>query len=403
MAPTSSTLAQNVQSVLLSALPPSIVPLIVPRLTAALTAITSIATPQSIKYFIILILLRYLQSAFLPNSKIPIKVEHFTYFMFLEPTMFTLLHTVGSRRTLTEKYRAMLDRNMYPTIGRRYITVDSCKQLHPGNPDCIASGFAEWPVTVQKVSSMYIRFYIIQYCYTLVIRLATFLYGRFADHVKRRKELQAERERLERERIAADLEKPKRVDSAVEMSTYFGRMSKLPDMPKKIPEVIEAVRRHSISAGPTSPVQENGHRSSNQGKHKDPLYVFVIRILLRDLKDFVEGWFRSTAFLSTNMFLHRLGQCYLLRSTGEPLYKHRVAYYLLSALGATPIVFERDFRVRLINRMLFTFILGEIFPPSLNTYDSMLPLLGATMLPLGLSGKLNMIALAGAAFSAYQM
>ncbi|KAJ3342004.1 hypothetical protein HDU93_003526 [Gonapodya sp. JEL0774] len=254
----------------------------------------------------------------------------------------------------------------------------------------------------------HIRFYMVQYVYTMVVRIVSFLYGQLSAYLHRRRERKAEQERLEREKEQQANEKPKRIDSAVEMSTYFGGMSKLPNLPKQLPAVIEKVRRNSLGGGPTSPptsngAVENGQQSGGKSKHKDPLYVFVIRVILRDIKDFIEGWFRSTLFLSTNMFLHRLGQCYLLRTTGEPLYKHRLAYYLLSVAGATPIVFERDFRVRLINRMLLTFILGEIFPPSTNTYDIMIPALVATIAPLAYVGKLSVASLAGAAFSAYQM
>ncbi|KXS10338.1 hypothetical protein M427DRAFT_74309 [Gonapodya prolifera JEL478] len=160
----------------------------------------------------------------------------------------------------------------------------------------------------------------------------------------------------------------------------------LPDMAKSATDgaALEIDNSTDVDASEAEEIKAKGRGHDDVPNHH-PTRRTVAGVLAKEVKEFTEGWGRSTLFLWTNMMIHRILLCTLQQRVG-PAYKHKVLYYLLSICGATAIVLERHSRVSIINRMLATFVIGELLPGT--TWPAVLPYATA-LVPLAVAGRLT--------------
>ncbi|KXS15632.1 hypothetical protein M427DRAFT_56700, partial [Gonapodya prolifera JEL478] len=362
-------------------------------------------TPRSFKYLVILTVLRGSI-----NKRLPTWVEHAAYFTLLEPAMLTMMHTYR-HKYFTDKYRSFLERNAYPSFEKGYDVVRSCTQTHPHIPGCVESFKVEAPVALRKIASLYFKFYLLQYVLSLIYNIVqaarkrgsfTALFGPGAPR-------------------ATSLLDLRRVDSTIEMKAQrdvdgqsngsqgatSGKGKNLHRRPGVLAMTSKGEEKDdservlpgiatSATDGPEAEIDsstdvdasEAEGRKGNGKRHEDSVKHTrrtMAAVLAKEVKEFTEGWGRSTLFLWTNMMIHRTLLCTLQQRVG-PAYKHKLLYYLLSICGATAIVLERHSRVSIINRMLATFVIGELLPGT--TWPSVLPYATA-LVPLAISGRLT--------------
>ncbi|KXS20384.1 hypothetical protein M427DRAFT_131230 [Gonapodya prolifera JEL478] len=165
---------------------------------------------RKLKYFLILVTLRQLQANYMKitaavkrlttlvgtnadsssdvqnpasNHKqkapnLPIWLERLVYLLALEPLLYCALHAVTRRRLLTEKYRNVLDKTMYPHIIKYKEITDCVSQLHPHDPSCTHSLLTESRSVFSKVSQIYFRVYLSQTVLAYALRIAYHLFVR---------------------------------------------------------------------------------------------------------------------------------------------------------------------------------------------------------------------------------
>jgi hypothetical protein len=138
----------------------------------------------------------------------------------------------------------------------------------------------------------------------------------------------------------------------------------------------------------------------SEGDDIKPKSVSVSQQFYKDLKHYLNQVGHSTLFLYLNMTITRIAICTFVRSLDpdDKASKYPLQLYLASMSGAAAIVFETGSRVAMINRMMLTYLIGDLIPGRVAPEH-----LAVVLLPLMLQGKLTPWVLFSSGISAAMM
>lgn len=111
-----------------------------------------------------------LASDFAPLTRLSSNGHKLLFTFLLCPLMLVSMHTT-SAFTFTPKYRRFLDLITYPNGSLVYHRIRYCSDLHSPLKGCGESFTEEWQTTVKKISSLYLKFYVVRTLASLLFAL----------------------------------------------------------------------------------------------------------------------------------------------------------------------------------------------------------------------------------------